>query len=143
MHLSNNRISQSPLPQLKCREFGAVYKLALLWEMDKLKNALLSQVPAMFESPELAAEQLHLAQLFQNGKITNAIENLIGRGQPLSYADMQLLGAELFARLTILREKHRSAVVKPYAGNLKYTEMLPSTASDRREVAQMCQNASL
>jgi hypothetical protein len=120
-----------------------VYKLALLWEMDKLKSALLSQVPAMFDSPELAAEQLHLAQLFRNGKITSAIENLIGRAQPLSYADMQLLGLELSARLTILREKHRNATVKPFASNLKYTEMLPSTASDRREIAQICQNALL
>jgi hypothetical protein len=111
-----NRIFDSPPPDpsaLPTTDWVALYRLSVKWHIEPLGTLMLDQILGSFESPELSysAEKLHWAiQLPYHQWCYSAIESLVKGHCPFSLADMTLLGIQISARISSMREKHLKCV---------------------------------
>ncbi|KAF4600018.1 hypothetical protein EYR40_007124 [Pleurotus pulmonarius] len=83
-------------------EWLAVLKLSSLWEMDRIRNDAITNLPALLTNP---AQKLGVAIDYNiEFWLVPAMQEIIQREAPLSVADLEHIGIECALRLAAIRE---------------------------------------
>ncbi|KAF9487527.1 hypothetical protein BDN71DRAFT_1369606, partial [Pleurotus eryngii] len=83
-------------------EWLAVLKLSSLWEMDRVRNNAITNLPTLLTNP---AQKLGVAIDYNiEFWLVPAMQELVQREAPLSVADLEHIGIECALRLAAIRE---------------------------------------
>jgi hypothetical protein len=102
------------LPKVDLLLWPNVHALALRWDMQHLADSIIDHVTESLNWHN-NAQVLQAALLMDNQELANmGLERLVTHSDPLTASDMRILGFELAAKITKLRELNRSTIHDEY-----------------------------
>lgn len=119
----------------------SLYELAVKWDMERLRDNIVSATAARLGEDSRAADDIYLAFRFNKPDwISPCVDRLTIRPSPLLQREMEMLGFELTAHITQVREANRSALVSIYATGqtFHYKELARHTTDQRALIVALC-----